>query len=94
MERQMDSWNDDRLDALSRDMNERFDKVDERFEKVDERFEKVATKEELGEIKAGMGEIRGELRYLNARFDRLFHALMVGGISFGIAAFAALVTQA
>ncbi len=80
MERQMDSWNDDRLDALSRDMNER--------------FEKVATKEELGEIKAGMGEIRGELRYLNARFDRLFHALMVGGISFGIAAFAALVTQA
>lgn len=95
MESEMDSWNDERLDELSGRMDEgfvkvdqrfdridqRFDKIDQRFDKIDQRFERVATKEEMGEVK-------GELRHLNERFDRLLHALMVGGLSFGIAIFA------
>lgn len=47
MEKPMDSWNDERLDELSRrmdegfkEMREGFARVDERFERVDERFER------------------------------------------------------
>lgn len=72
-----------RVERRFEQMDRRFEQMDRRFEQVDRRFEQVATKEE-------MGEVRGELRHLNERFDRLLHALMVGGISFGITAFAAL----
>jgi hypothetical protein len=48
MERPMDSWNDERLDEMSRrmdegfkEMREGFARVDERFERIDERFERV-----------------------------------------------------
>jgi archaellum component FlaC len=88
METPMDSWNDDRLDELSRrvddgfkEAREGFARIDERFEKVDQRFGQVATKEEMGEIKA-------DLRHLNDKFDRLLHALTVAGLSFGITLFA------
>jgi len=41
MERPMDSWNDDRLDELSRHMDEGFREMREGFARVDERFEQV-----------------------------------------------------
>jgi hypothetical protein len=52
MERPMDSWNDERLDELSRrmdagfremreEMREGFARVDRRFEQVDKRFERL-----------------------------------------------------
>jgi hypothetical protein len=52
MERPMDSWNDARLDELSRrmdagfkemreEMREGFARVDKRFEQVDKRFERL-----------------------------------------------------
>ena len=52
MERPMDSWNDERLDELSRrmdagfkemreEMREGFARVDKRFEQVDKRFERL-----------------------------------------------------
>ena len=37
----MDSWNDDRLDELSRHMDEGFREMREGFARVDERFEQV-----------------------------------------------------
>ena len=44
----MSSWNDDRLDELSRrtdagfaEMRQGFAKVDERFERIEERFERL-----------------------------------------------------
>jgi tetrahydromethanopterin S-methyltransferase subunit G len=94
MERQMDSWNDGRLDELSGRMDEGFANVDKRFGDIDKRFERVeaemrqgfenvATKEELTEVK-------GEFRYLNERLDRLLHALAVVSVGFGATLFAAL----
>ena len=41
MERPMDSWNDARLDELSRHMDEGFKEMRAGFERVDERFERV-----------------------------------------------------
>jgi hypothetical protein len=78
MEGNVSSWNDDRLDELN-------GRVDKGFARVDGQF----------------AEIRGELRQMNDRFDRRFdcldeqlsrlmHALMVAGLSFGIATFASL----
>lgn len=48
MEQPMERWNDDRLDELSRhvdegfkEMREGFARVDQRFERVEQRFERV-----------------------------------------------------
>jgi tRNA A-37 threonylcarbamoyl transferase component Bud32 len=41
MERPMDSWNDERLDELSRRMDDGFREMREGFARVDERFERV-----------------------------------------------------
>lgn len=106
MEKPMDSWNDDRLDELSRRVDEGFKQVNsdmkggfarvdremkEGFARVDQRFKGVATRDEVGEVKA-------DLRRLNDKFDRLLHALTVAGLSFGITLFASIaglvVTQA
>jgi archaellum component FlaC len=130
MERQMDSWNDGRLDELSGRMDEgfanvdkrfasidkrfasidkrfasidkRFAGIDKRFVDIDNRFERVETEMRQGfkdvATKEEMAEVKGEFRYLNQRFDRLLHALMVVSLGFGATLFAALagfvVTQA
>jgi len=68
MERPMDSWNDERLDELSRrmdagfkemreEMREGFARVDKRFEQVDRRFEQV-----------------------DKRFERLYYVMITGSI--------------
>jgi hypothetical protein len=41
MERPMDSWNDERLDELSRHMDEGFKEMRAGFERIDERFERL-----------------------------------------------------
>ena len=41
MERPMDSWNDERLDELSRRMDEGFKEMREGFARIDERFERL-----------------------------------------------------
>lgn len=98
MERPMDSWNDDRLDELSRrvdegfkEMREGFARVDrdmkEGFARVDQRFNEVAPRKETEDV---IGEIRAECRLIHEKLDRLTHALMVVGLSFGITMFAAL----
>jgi hypothetical protein len=41
MERPMDNWNDDRLDELSRHMDEGFKEMREGFARIDQRFERL-----------------------------------------------------
>jgi hypothetical protein len=41
MERPMDNWNDDRLDELSRRMDDGFKEMREGFARVDRRFERL-----------------------------------------------------
>jgi archaellum component FlaC len=57
--RQMDNWNDDRLDELARGMNDRFDKVDARFEKVE------------GEMKEGFAAVDARFDKVDERFDKV-----------------------
>ena len=63
MEREMDNWNDDRLDELSGRMDGGFAKVEgemkEGFSKVDQRFERVE-----GEMKEGFSKV-------DQRFERV-----------------------
>lgn len=58
-----ESWTDDRLDDLSRNMEEHFDKVDERFEGIGEGVRTLRT-DIGGEITALRAEIGEEVRAL------------------------------
>ena len=72
MESRRDNWNDDRLDELSRRMDNGFEAVDRRMERG---FN--AAREE-------MSELRADMRHLNERFDRLYYLVLVTIIgSFG-----------
>jgi len=55
----VESWNDERMDELSRrvdagfkEMREGFSRIDKRFERVDERFATVATREDFQNLEA------------------------------------------
>jgi histidinol phosphatase-like enzyme len=87
METPMDRWNDDRLDELSRrmddgfkqvnaDMKEGFAQMDQRFAQMDQRFERMDQRFES----------------VDQKFDRLLHTLAL--ISWGVAGtlFAALIS--
>lgn len=87
MERPMDSWNDERLDELSRRMDEGFKEMREGFARIDQRFEQTASRAETNEV---IGEVKAEIRLIHDKLDRLTHALMVGGVSFGLTMFATL----
>ena len=78
----VENWNDDRLDELSRRMDAGFEKAatkveltgvkDEmnlRFDEVDRRF---------GEVGKRFDKIDGQLLHIHDRFDRLNHTLLVG----------------
>jgi tetrahydromethanopterin S-methyltransferase subunit G len=84
----VESWNDERLDELSRrmdagfekmatkeEMNLRFDAVDKRFDAVDKRFDAVDKR---------FNSIDAHLLQINDRLDRLGNALLVG--AFGVIA--------
>jgi uncharacterized coiled-coil DUF342 family protein len=84
----VDSWNDERLDELSRrmdagfartatkeEMNLRFGEVNRRFGEVNRRF---------GEVRENLSEINSHLSAINDRLDRMNHTLMLG--AFGLIA--------
>jgi hypothetical protein len=89
----MNSWNDDRLDELSTRVDNGFARVDremkEGFARVDARID-----ESIGEVKAEIQNLNHSVdqRFdrLDGKFDRLAHALMVAGLTFGITVFAAV----
>jgi hypothetical protein len=72
----VESWNAERLDELSRrmdagfetirdEMREGFATIDARFSRIDERFAQVATSEDL--------------QFLTSRFDKLQNTLLIIG---------------
>jgi hypothetical protein len=82
----MESWNDERLDELSR-------RVDAGFEKAATKTELAATNKEMNRrfdeangrfdrfektVGSRFDEVAGELRHLSERFDRLLNTLTVG----------------
>jgi hypothetical protein len=91
MEDRVDSWNDDRLDELSRrmdegfkqinsEMKEGFKKIEDRFEKSDARFEKVATRESVVKVDAQLGRFEERLDRLYWAFIALAVLLIANGI--------------
>lgn len=62
---QMDNWNDDRLDELSRRMDKGFADVDRRMERG------------FNAVREEMSELRTDMRHLNERFDRLYYLVLV-----------------
>lgn len=79
MERQMDKWNDARLDELSQATKAGFAKVDNRFEKLDQRLEGVEAEMKGGFAQVAI-EIKEETRHLDKKFDRLQNTLLAGAI--------------
>jgi len=81
----VESWNDERLDELSRrmdagfektatkeELNLRFDEVNRRFDEVDVRFSRFE------------GSVGSQFSQINDRLDRLNHTLLMG--AFGVIA--------
>jgi hypothetical protein len=70
----VESWNDERMDELSR--------------RVDAGFAKTATKEEMNlrfdEVDRRFGEVNSHFAEINDRLDRLSHTLLLG--TFGLVA--------
>ena len=58
-----------KIDALAKQMNERFETVDKRLDKMDERFDAVETR--LGNLEQGQASIREDIKNSNDTF-RLF----------------------
>lgn len=61
----VERWNDERLDELSRRMDKGFDEMREGFSRIDQKFELVAKNEDL--------------QFLTSRFDRLQNTLLIIG---------------
>jgi hypothetical protein len=61
----VESWNDERLDELSRRMDAGFEEMREGFARIDRKFELVAKNEDL--------------QFLSSRFDRLQNTLLIIG---------------
>jgi len=61
----VESWNDERLDEMSRRMDAGFEEMREGFARIDQKFELVAKNEDL--------------QFLSSRFDRLQNTLLIIG---------------
>lgn len=61
----VERWNDERLDQLSRRMDAGFNEMREGFARIDRKFELVAKSEDL--------------QFLTSRFDRLQNTLLIIG---------------
>ena len=87
-EGQVDSWNDDRLDELSRrmdagferaatkeEMNLRFDAVDMRFEEMGQRFDEMGQRFNEGTTRSERFETKVETEFhrFTDRLDKLFY---------------------
>jgi hypothetical protein len=84
-EADVESWNDERLDELSRrmdagfekaatkeEMKLRFDAVDIRFDEVDRRFNEIGQ-----QMSRGFGEVNAQLARLNDRLDRFVSTFVI-----------------
>jgi hypothetical protein len=71
MEAMRQSWTDERLDDLNRNVDRRFAEVDRRFDEVDRRFDRVD--ERFDRVDDEFREMRVEM---NARFDSLQRTML------------------
>jgi hypothetical protein len=75
----VENWNDERMDELSRRVDAGFEKtatkeeMNRRFGEVNERFDRFERA-----VGSRFDEVAGELRHLSERFDRLLNTLTVG----------------
>jgi translation elongation factor EF-Tu-like GTPase len=82
----VENWNDDRLDELSRRMDAGFNKVDrdmkDGFARVDDSFKGIseAFVRVEGKIEEGFVQIAERIDQTNQRIDRLMQALLVGAL--------------
>jgi hypothetical protein len=91
METPMDSWNDERLDELSRRMDDGFKEMREGFARIDQRVEQVVSREEMkeliasvntrfdrveNEMKDGFARVDQRFEHVDQRFDRLYYAMV------------------
>jgi hypothetical protein len=92
-EGEVENWNDDRLDELSRRMDAGFKEMREGFARVDREM-----KEGFGrvdrEMKEGFARVDQRFERINARLDKLIFATWATGGAFAATAFAALVKVA
>lgn len=68
----VESWNDERMDELSR-------RVDAGFEKFDR-----AMKERFAEVNRDSGEVKHELHRVNDRLDKLFYGVGFLGLALSL----------
>jgi uncharacterized coiled-coil DUF342 family protein len=73
-----ETWTDERLDDLSKHMDENFREV--RADIRELRGDVKSVKGEVGELREEVGELRGEM---NAKFDGLNRTLQIGFGSIG-----------
>lgn len=70
MSRQMDNWNDDRLDELASGMKDGFTQVDARFAEVDARFAQVDAR--FAQVDARFEKVEDEMKEGFAKVDARF----------------------
>lgn len=85
MEKPMDSWNDERLDEMSRRMDDGFKEMREEmrdgFARIDKRFEQVATKADIAEVNVRVDRLESRVD----RFYFTFIAVIVALVGSGAA---------
>ncbi|HWN73167.1 MAG TPA: hypothetical protein VNN15_05100 [Solirubrobacterales bacterium] len=87
----VENWNDDRLDELSRRIDAGFKEMRDGFARIDRRFEQMgehyATKDETNRR---FDKLDSQLLHINDRLDRMNNTLLIG--TFGV--IAALIANA
>jgi len=91
----VESWNDERMDELSRRMDKGFEEaatnveltalkneMNLRFDRVDERFAQFTGR--FGEVGKRFDKIDAQFMHIDDRLDRLNHTLLAG--AFGVVA--------
>lgn len=84
----VENWNDERMDELSRRMDAGFEKMatkeemNLRFDEVDRRFDEISGR--FGEVGKRFDKIDAQLLHITDRLDRMSNSMLVG--AFGIIA--------
>jgi hypothetical protein len=84
-EGQVESWNDDRMDELSRRMDAGFSEAATKAG-INRRFDEAhrAMKERFEEVYRDSGEVKRELHRVNDRLDKLFYGVGFIGLTLGL----------
>jgi hypothetical protein len=95
MERRVDNWNDDRLDELSRRMDEGFKEMREGFAQtvsreemkeliasINERVDRVEreTKEGFKQVDQRFEQVEQRFEQVGQRFDRLYYVMITASL--------------